>query len=157
MSVFENMLQRGHEQVSFFTDPHSGLKGIVAIHNTTLGPSLGGCRMWMYDSEDEALIDVLRLAKGMTYKAAIAGLNLGGGKAVIIGNSKTDKSKHCSDHSEDLLKGLVVDTSQQKMSVPRLRIWNLSVWRPIMLQAFPELLVVVVIHLLSPLMAYMLA
>lgn len=93
MSVFDKMQQRGHEQVNFFMDPHSGLKGIVAIHNTSLGPALGGCRMWSYDSEEEALIDVLRLAKGMTYKAAIAGLNLGGGKAVIIGNSKNDKSE----------------------------------------------------------------
>lgn len=93
MSVFENMLQRGHEQVSYFIDPHSGLRGIVAIHNTTLGPALGGCRMWNYKTENDALIDVLRLSKGMTYKAAIAGLNLGGGKAVIIGNSKKDKSE----------------------------------------------------------------
>jgi len=93
MAVFENMIQRSHEQVTFFSDPHSGLKGIVAIHNTTLGPSLGGCRMWQYESEEEALVDVLRLSKGMTYKAAISGLNLGGGKAVIIGDSKKEKSE----------------------------------------------------------------
>ena len=84
---------RGHEQVIYLNDPLSGLKGIIAIHNTTLGPALGGCRMWKYENEDEALIDVLRLSKGMTYKAAIAGLHLGGGKAVIIGNSKKDKSE----------------------------------------------------------------
>ena len=93
MKVFENMIQRGHEQVTFFSDPHSGLKVIIAIHNTTLGPALGGCRMWQYANEAEALVDVLRLSKGMTYKAAISGLNLGGGKAVIIGNSKKDKSE----------------------------------------------------------------
>ncbi|MAJ44909.1 MAG: leucine dehydrogenase [Candidatus Marinimicrobia bacterium] len=93
MTVFENMIQRGHEQVNFFSDPNSGLNGIVAIHNTTLGPSLGGCRMWQYESEEAALVDVLRLSKGMTYKAAISGLNLGGGKAVILGNSKKEKSE----------------------------------------------------------------
>jgi len=91
--VFEEIINRGHEQVSYFNDSTLGLKGIVAIHNTVLGPALGGCRMWNYASEEEALIDVLRLSKGMTYKAAIAGLNLGGGKAVIIGDPKSDKSE----------------------------------------------------------------
>ena len=93
MGIFSEMEQRGHEQIVFCNDEESGLKAIIGIHNTTLGPSLGGCRMWNYKSEDEALIDVLRLSRGMTYKAAIAGLNLGGGKAVIIGNSKTDKTE----------------------------------------------------------------
>ncbi len=93
MDLFTELNERGHEQVSFFHDSHSGLKGLVAIHNTVLGPALGGCRMWHYENETEALVDVLRLSKGMTYKAAIAGLNLGGGKAVIIGNSKTDKTE----------------------------------------------------------------
>jgi len=93
MAVLSNMIDRGHEQVVYFNDPKVGLKAIVAIHDTTLGPSLGGCRMWDYKNEEEALIDVLRLSKGMTYKAAIAGLKLGGGKSVIIGNSKTDKSE----------------------------------------------------------------
>ncbi len=87
------MNKMGHEQINFFHDPGSGLKAIVAIHNTTLGPALGGCRMWNYSSEEEALIDVLRLSRGMTYKAAIAGLNLGGGKSVIIGDAKTQKSE----------------------------------------------------------------
>ena len=91
--IIEEIIKRGHEQVSYFHDPSLGLKGIVAIHNTVLGPALGGCRMWNYASEEEALIDVLRLSKGMTYKAAIAGLNLGGGKAVIIGDPKSDKSE----------------------------------------------------------------
>ena len=93
MNVLKNLESMGHEQVSYFCDPSSGLKGIVAIHNTILGPALGGCRMWNYSSEEEALIDVLRLSRGMTYKAAIAGLNLGGGKAVIIGDSKKEKSE----------------------------------------------------------------
>ena len=75
-----------HEQVVFCHDPHSNLKAIIAIHNTTLGPALGGTRMWNYASDDEAVVDALRLSRGMTYKAAISGLNLGGGKAVIIGD-----------------------------------------------------------------------
>ena len=93
MKIFKELNTRGHEQIAFFNDPYSGLKGIVAIHNTTLGPALGGCRMWNYKSEEDAIIDVLRLSKGMTYKASIAGLNLGGGKAVIIGNPKKDKTE----------------------------------------------------------------
>jgi len=93
MKLFKEIQDRGHEQVAIFHDPNSGLKGIVAIHNTVLGPALGGCRMWNYSNESEALVDVLRLSKGMTYKAAIAGLNLGGGKAVIIGDSKTEKTE----------------------------------------------------------------
>src|SRR5690606_19918439 len=71
----------------------TGLKAIIAIHNTNLGPSLGGTRMWKYDNENDALTDVLRLSRGMTYKAAISGLNLGGGKAVIIGDSRKDKNE----------------------------------------------------------------
>lgn len=94
MGTFELISKHGdHEQVVFCNDPHVGLKAIIAIHNTSLGPALGGTRMWNYKTEDEALIDVLRLSKGMTYKAAAAGLNLGGGKAVIIGDPKTQKSE----------------------------------------------------------------
>ncbi len=93
MNIFDKTYEMGHEQVNFFHDPTCGLKAIVAIHNTTLGPALGGARMWNYASEEEALIDVLRLSQGMTYKAAIADLNLGGGKAVIIGDAKTQKSE----------------------------------------------------------------
>lgn len=83
-SVFEHMQQMGHEQVVFCHDPHSGLNAIIAIHNTTLGPALGGTRLWNYNSHGDAIIDALRLSRGMTYKAAISGLNLGGGKAVIV-------------------------------------------------------------------------
>ena len=93
MDLFQELRERGHEQISFFHDSDSGLKGLVAIHNTVLGPALGGCRMWMYETEEDALKDVLRLSRGMSYKAAIAGLNLGGGKAVIIGDSKKDKNE----------------------------------------------------------------
>jgi len=93
MKIFDYMGKYGYEQLVFCHDKTTGLRAIIAIHDTTLGPALGGTRMWNYDSEDAAIEDVLRLAKGMTYKAAAAGLNLGGGKAVIIGDSKKDKSE----------------------------------------------------------------
>jgi leucine dehydrogenase len=83
----------GHEEVVLCTNKEVGLKAIIAIHNTTLGPALGGTRMWTYKTDEDALIDVLRLSKGMTYKAAVSGLNLGGGKAVIIGDPKRNKSE----------------------------------------------------------------
>jgi len=86
-SIFEKVGTMGHEQVVFCNDEATGLKAIIAIHNTVLGPALGGTRMWNYSSEQEAVTDVLRLSRGMTYKAAISGLNLGGGKAVIIGDA----------------------------------------------------------------------
>lgn len=92
-SVFEAMNAKDHEQVVVCNDPDTGLKAIIAIHDTTIGPALGGCRMWNYESEDEALTDVLRLSRGMSYKAAIASLNLGGGKAVIIGDAKKQKTE----------------------------------------------------------------
>jgi leucine dehydrogenase len=92
MSLFDHREFVEHEQISYFHDPVSGLKTIIAIHDTTLGPALGGCRLWPYASDEEALTDVLRLSRGMTYKAAIAGLNLGGGKSVIIAKPE-DKSE----------------------------------------------------------------
>ena len=93
MFTFEKLYSMGHEEVVFFSDPSCNLKAIVAIHNTTLGPALGGTRMWNYGSIDEAVEDALRLSRGMTYKNAISGLNLGGGKAVIMGDPKKDKSE----------------------------------------------------------------
>lgn len=91
--VLGQMGQYNHEQLLFCNDNETGLKAIIAVHNTTLGPALGGTRMWMYNNEMEALNDVLRLSRGMTYKNSISGLDLGGGKAVIIGDSKTMKSE----------------------------------------------------------------
>ncbi|MGX7031673.1 Glu/Leu/Phe/Val dehydrogenase dimerization domain-containing protein [Vagococcus zengguangii] len=91
--LFEEMVNRDYEQVVFCHDKSSGLKAIIAIHDTTLGPALGGCRMWPYATEEEALVDALRLARGMTYKNAAAGLNIGGAKTVIIGDPKKDKSE----------------------------------------------------------------
>jgi leucine dehydrogenase len=86
--LFELIGEHRHEQVSLWSDRDAGYRGIIAIHNTVLGPALGGTRMWHYVNDLEALIDVLRLSRGMTYKAAVAGLNLGGGKSVIINDPK---------------------------------------------------------------------
>jgi leucine dehydrogenase len=91
MKIFEAMRESGHEQVVFCSEPSCGYRGIIAIHDTTLGPALGGTRFWNYASDGEAITDVLRLARGMTYKAAVAGLNLGGGKSVIIGDPRTTR------------------------------------------------------------------
>ena len=92
MAVFSLSDFADHEQVVFVSDDKSGLKAIIAVHNSKLGPALGGCRMWPYASEEEAVRDVLRLSRGMTYKSAMARLKLGGGKSVIIGNPRTDKT-----------------------------------------------------------------
>jgi len=92
MSVFSHPEFDNHEQVVFVQDANSGLNAIIAVHNTQLGPALGGCRMWPYQSDQAALTDVLRLSKGMSYKSAVAGLPLGGGKCVILGDPRQAKS-----------------------------------------------------------------
>ena len=92
MLLFDHSEFSDHEQVCFFRDKASGLKAIVAVHSSALGNALGGCRMWPYASEEEALRDVLRLSKGMTYKCAAAGLDVGGGKSVIIGDPQSAKT-----------------------------------------------------------------
>jgi leucine dehydrogenase len=93
MNIFDEMEKYGHEELVFWYDKTTGLKAIVGIHDTTLGPALGGCRMWPYDSESDAVTDVLRLSRGMTYKNAAMGLDLGGGKSVIWADSRADKSE----------------------------------------------------------------
>lgn len=93
MPVFEEVAREGHEQILYGYDKVSGLKTIIAIHSTALGPALGGTRFFPYETEEDALEDVLRLSMGMSYKAAAAGLDLGGGKAVIIGDPRTEKSE----------------------------------------------------------------
>lgn len=103
MQLFESLVQFGHEEVLFYSDPKTGLRAIIGIHSTVLGPALGGTRMWNYTNDQEAIIDVLRLSRGMTYKAAVAGLNLGGGKAVIIGDAKTQKTEGLLEHMDVLL------------------------------------------------------
>ena len=89
MRFFETIADMGHEQLVLCHDRASGYRGVIAIHDTTLGPALGGARFWNYRSDEEAIVDALRLSRGMTYKNAVAGLNLGGGKSVIIGDNKT--------------------------------------------------------------------
>lgn len=91
--VIAQMGINNHEQILFCNDNATGLKAIIAVHNTVLGPSLGGTRFWNYNNEMEALTDVLRLSRGMTYKSSVAGINLGGGKAVIIGDPKKIKNE----------------------------------------------------------------
>ncbi|ADN76203.1 leucine dehydrogenase [Ferrimonas balearica DSM 9799] len=93
MALFSHPSFDHHEQIMFVHDEASGLKAIIAVHDTTLGPAVGGCRMWPYESEQDAINDVLRLSRGMTYKNALAGLEFGGGKSVIIGDPKSDKSE----------------------------------------------------------------
>ena len=88
MQLFDRIAEMGHEQLVLCSDPSAGYRGIIAVHSTTLGPALGGTRFWNYGSDEEAIVDALRLARGMTYKNAVAGLNLGGGKSVIIGDNK---------------------------------------------------------------------
>ncbi|GAA5525401.1 leucine dehydrogenase [Microbulbifer aestuariivivens] len=106
MSIFSHPAYDKHEQVAFYQDAKSGLKAIIAVHNTNLGPSLGGCRMWPYADDGEALNDVLRLSRGMTYKSAMAGLKLGGGKSVIIGDPRKDKSPELLRAMGDFLNTL---------------------------------------------------
>src|SRR5213594_697627 len=91
LELFPLLAEHDHEQVSIAYEPTSGYRGIIAIHSTVLGPALGGTRLWNYRTDADALIDALRLARGMTYKAAVAGLNLGGGKSVLIGDHKTTR------------------------------------------------------------------
>lgn len=91
MNLFDTIAEMGHEQVVVCHDKSCGYRGVIAIHDTTLGPALGGTRFWNYASDAEAITDVLRLSRGMTYKNAVAGLNLGGGKAIIIGDGKTTR------------------------------------------------------------------
>src|SRR6478672_10456343 len=89
MKIFDTISSMGHEQLVMCHDPAAGHRGIIAIHSTVLGPALGGTRFWNYANDEESIVDALRLARGMTYKNAVAGLNLGGGKSVIIGDNKT--------------------------------------------------------------------
>jgi leucine dehydrogenase len=93
LNMFNRLGTFNHEQIVFCQDEATGLKALIAIHNTVLGPGLGGTRLWMYDNEESAINDVMRLSRGMTYKASLAGLNLGGAKAVIIGDNKIHKTE----------------------------------------------------------------
>lgn len=125
MSVFSARDFDDHEQVAFFCDAAAGLKAIIAIHNTNRGPSLGGCRMWPYGSDDEALRDVLRLSRGMTYKCAVSNLPLGGGKSVIIGNPRADKTEallRAMGRAVDRMGGRYIAAEDSGTSVPDMKI-----------------------------------
>lgn len=120
MNLFEMMREQGHEQVVFCSEPAVGYRGIIAIHNTTLGPALGGTRIWNYETEEAAVIDALRLSKGMTYKAAVSGLNLGGGKSVIIGDPKLTRREmlfRAHGRFVDSLKGRYITAEDVGTSV----------------------------------------
>lgn len=111
MTDFQMIQKRNHEAVIFCSDAHVGLRAIIALHDTTLGPALGGCRIKHYESDDEALIDVLRLSRAMTYKASISGLNLGGGKSVILlekGQEKTPELLAAFAKRVAMLKGTYI-------------------------------------------------
>ncbi|WFA07994.1 Glu/Leu/Phe/Val dehydrogenase [Tissierella sp. Yu-01] len=106
MKIFDYLEKYDYEQLVFCQDRETGLKAVIAIHDTTLGPALGGLRIWDYETEEEAIIDALRLARGMTYKSSAAGLNLGGGKTVIIGNPAEIKSEELFRVFGRFLEGL---------------------------------------------------
>jgi len=124
MSVFTHPDFDHHEQVVFCHDKASGLRAIIAIHDTTLGPALGGCRMFPYASDDDALRDVLRLSRGMTLKSSLAGLKLGGGKAVIIGDPHSDKSPallHAMGDFVDSLGGRYITAADSGTGEPEMQ------------------------------------
>lgn len=124
MELYKNPEFDGHEHVAFGHDPVTGLQAIIAVHNTFRGPALGGLRMWPYNSEGEAVTDVLRLSRGMTYKNAMAGLDLGGGKAVIIGDPAKDRTPElmrAMGRFVERLAGLYITAEDSGISVPDLR------------------------------------
>ncbi|SFM37452.1 Glu/Leu/Phe/Val family dehydrogenase [Marinobacter zhejiangensis] len=125
MNVFSHPEFDNHEHVSFFCDPKTGLKAIIAVHNTSRGPALGGCRMFPYATDEEALRDVLRLSRGMTYKSALANLDLGGGKSVIIGDPrkfKTEELMEAMGRFIEQLNGLYIAAEDSGTSVADLQI-----------------------------------
>ncbi|BES70436.1 Glu/Leu/Phe/Val dehydrogenase dimerization domain-containing protein [Marinobacter nanhaiticus D15-8W] len=125
MNVFSHPEFDNHEHLSFFCDPETGLKAIIAIHNTSRGPALGGCRMFPYASDEEALRDVLRLSRGMTYKSALANLDLGGGKSVIIGDPRKHKTEALMESMGRFLEqlgGQYIAAEDSGTSVPDLKV-----------------------------------
>ncbi|WP_404367282.1 Glu/Leu/Phe/Val dehydrogenase [Marinobacter sp.] len=125
MSVFTHPEFDNHQHLSFHCDPKTGLRAIIAVHNTSRGPALGGCRMFPYSSDDEALTDVLRLSRGMTYKSALANLDLGGGKSVIIGNPREHKTEELLESMGRFLEslgGLYIAAEDSGTSVPDLKV-----------------------------------
>src|SRR6266498_2425114 len=132
LELFSLLAEHEHEQVSAYYDPSTGYRGLIAIHSTVLGPALGGTRFWSYPSDEAALIDCLRLARGMTYKAAVAGLNLGGGKSVIIGDNRTTRREalfRAHGRHVESLKGRYITAEDVGPARPT---WNTSRPRRIM-------------------------
>src|SRR5665648_632340 len=129
MKIFDYLEKYDYEQLVICQDKTSGLKAIICIHDTTLGPALGGTRMWNYECEEDAILDALRLARGMTYKNAAAGLNLGGGKTVIMGDSRTQKSEELFRAFGRYVQSLNGGILQLKMSGPLFEIWTGYIWR----------------------------
>ena len=124
MAFFEHIENRGHESVHYFSDPQTGLKAIVAIHSTALGPAAGGSRMWQYDCEADAIRDALRLSRGMTYKNAMAGLPLGGGKAVILADPEhppTEAMFHAFGRCVESLGGRYITAEDVGVTVENMR------------------------------------
>ncbi len=146
MNLFTKMVERDYEQLVVCQDRTSGLKAIIAIHDTTLGPALGGTRMWNYETEEEAFEDVLRLSRGMTYKNAAAGLNLGGGKAVIIGDARKDKNPEMFRAFGRYIQGLNGRYITAEDVVQQLKIWIQFMMKRIMSLEFLQLLEHLGIH-----------
>ena len=129
MEIFGAMGRGGHEQVVFWHEPEHGYRGIIAIHDTTLGPALGGTRFWDYPTDDQALVDVLRLSRGMTYKASLAGLDLGGGKSVIIGDHRVRERERifrAHGRAVESLKGRYITAEDVGTSVEDMQWVNLE-------------------------------
>ncbi|MDX1554002.1 MAG: Glu/Leu/Phe/Val dehydrogenase dimerization domain-containing protein, partial [Marinobacter sp.] len=127
MTVFTHPEFDNHEHLTFCCDPETGLRAIIAVHNTSRGPALGGCRMFPYASDEEALRDVLRLSRGMTYKSALANLNLGGGKSVIIGDPREHKTEALLESMGRFLEqlgGLYIAAEDSGTSVADLRVMS---------------------------------
>ena len=125
MAVFDHSEFDNHESLHFFSDPDSGLSAVIAIHSTVLGPAAGGCRRWVYASDNNAITDALRLSRGMTFKNAVAGLPFGGGKAVILANELAPKSEQLLSaygRAVDSLGGRYVTAEDVGMSVEDMRV-----------------------------------
>ena len=124
MSVFDHPEFDNHESLHYFFDEKTGLQAIIAVHSTALGPAAGGTRRWVYKSDADALTDVLRLSRGMTYKNAVAGLNFGGGKAVILASDQAPKSPElfrAFGRSVDTLSGRYITAEDVGVSVEDMR------------------------------------
>lgn len=106
MNIFQEMKKQGHEQIIFFQEKKAGLKAVLAIHDTTLGPGLGGCRMWPYETEEEVIQDVMLLSRGMTYKSGIAGVDFGGAKLFLWGDPEKDKNEALLRSAGKFINGL---------------------------------------------------